>query len=142
VENDGSHTTSYVYRQSQTHAQIHARCYDVREDVQETFTCNPSWTDVKENLTNDHLPTERHDLIARVFKQKQLKLIDVITKGNVFGVPRCWMYMIEWQKRGLPYSHNLIWLADKIQPTQIDVISAKLPDPTQVPELSAVVTRT
>jgi hypothetical protein len=46
------------------------------------------------------------------------------------------MYTIEWQKRRLPHSHNLIWLADKVQPMQIDdVISAELPDPTQDPEL-------
>jgi hypothetical protein len=47
--------------------------------------------------------------------------------------------MIEW--RGLPHSHNLIWLADKIQPTQIDIISAELPDTTEDPELLAVVTK-
>lgn len=98
-----------------------------RPDLFITFTCNPNWPEIKEILTNGQLPNERHDLIARVFKQKQLKLIDVITKGHVFGVPRCWMCTIEWQKRGLPHSHNLIWLANKIQPTQIDkVISAEL----------------
>jgi hypothetical protein len=71
-----------------------------------------------------------------------LKLIDVITKGHVFGVSRCWIYTIEWQERGLPHSHDLIWLADKIQPTQIDdVISAELPDATQDPEFFAVVTK-
>jgi hypothetical protein len=37
-----------------------------------TFTLNPVWTDIKENLSNGQLPTERHDLIARVFNQKQL----------------------------------------------------------------------
>jgi hypothetical protein len=45
------------------------------------------------------------------------------------------MYMIEWQKRGPPHLRNSIWLADKIQPTHIDDISAELPDPTQDPEL-------
>jgi hypothetical protein len=103
-----------------------------------TFTCNPAWTKIKEN----QLLSERHDLIARVFRQKQLKLIDVITEGHVFGLPRCWMYTIKWQKRGLPHSHNLFWLADKIRPTQIDgVISAELPDPTEDPELFPVVSK-
>ena len=69
-------------------------------------------------------------------------IIDVITKGHIFGLPKCWIYTIEWQKWGLPHSHNLIWLADKIQPTQInDVISAELPDPTQDSELLRVVTK-
>jgi hypothetical protein len=113
-----------------------------RPDLFITFTCNPAWTEIKEMLTNGQSSSERHDLIARVFKQKLLKLIHVITKGHVFGVPRCWMYTIEWQKLGLPHSHNLIRLADKIQPTQIDdIICAELPDPTQDPELFAVVTK-
>jgi hypothetical protein len=66
-------------------AMTYVRTYG-RPDLFITFTCNPAWTDIKENLTYGQLPTECHDLIARVFKQKQLKLIDVITKGHVFGV--------------------------------------------------------
>nr|XP_029714104.1 uncharacterized protein LOC115258183 [Aedes albopictus] len=93
-------------------------------------------------LSNGQSANERHDLVARVFRQKQQKLIDVITKGHVFGVVRCWMYTIEWQKRGLPHSHNLIWLVNKLQPAQIDeVISAELPNPVEDPELYAVVTK-
>ena len=113
-----------------------------RPDLFITFTCNPNWIEISENLFNGQSPNERHDLIARVFKQKQIKLIDVITKGQVFGMPRCWMYTIEWQKRGFPHSHNLIWLVDKIMPTDIDqVISAELPDPIEDPDLFAVVTK-
>nr|XP_033797247.1 uncharacterized protein LOC117359137 [Geotrypetes seraphini] len=122
-------------------AMTYVRAYG-RPDLFITFTCNPTWTEIKALLINGQLPSERHDLIARIFHQKQLKLIDVITKGHVFGMARCWMYTIEWQKRGLPHSHNLIWLRDKIQPNQIDdVISAELPDPDQDPDLYAVITK-
>jgi hypothetical protein len=39
------------------------------------------------------------------------------------------MYSIEWQKRGLPHAHILIWLIDKITPDKIDeVISAEIPN--------------
>ncbi|KAG8232688.1 hypothetical protein J437_LFUL009936 [Ladona fulva] len=48
---------------------------------------------------------ERHDEIARVFRQKQTRFMDVIEK--------CWMYTIERQKPGIPHSHNLIWLHKK-----------------------------
>jgi hypothetical protein len=42
------------------------------------------------------------------------------------------MYSIEWQKRGLPHAHILIWLKDKIKSDQIDsIISAELPDRQQ-----------
>jgi hypothetical protein len=68
-------------------AMAYVRTYG-RPDLFITFTCNPTWTEIKEMLTNGQLPSEHHDLIVRVFKQKQLKLTDVITKGHVFGVPR------------------------------------------------------
>lgn len=39
-------------------------------------------------------------------------------------------YSIEWQKRGLPHAHILIWLENKIQPRYIDnYISAEIPNP-------------
>jgi hypothetical protein len=75
-------------------AMTYVRTYG-RSDLFITFTCNPAWTEIKENLTNDQLPCECHDLIVRVFEQKQLKLINIITKSPVFRVPRCWMYTIE-----------------------------------------------
>nr|XP_053602892.1 uncharacterized protein LOC128670900 [Plodia interpunctella] len=40
------------------------------------------------------------------------------------------MYSIEWQKRGLPHVHILLWLKDKLRPNQFDdIISAEIPDP-------------
>jgi hypothetical protein len=95
-----------------------------------TFTCNPKWQEIQQELLLGQVPSDRHDLLARVFRQKLIKLINIITKSNVFGPTRCWMYSVEWQKRGLPHAHILIWLKDKIKSDQIDnVISAKLPDP-------------
>ena len=53
-------------------------------------------------------------------------------KSHVFRPARCWIYSIEWQKRGLPHAHILIWLKDQIKSDQIDsVISAELPDRQQ-----------
>lgn len=48
------------------------------------------------------------------------------------GETKCWMYSVEWQKRGLPHTHILIWLKEKIVPNQIDdIICAELPDPEE-----------
>lgn len=55
-----------------------------RPDLFITFTCNTTRTVIKEMLAYGQLPSERHNFIVRVFTQKQLKLIDVITKGHVF----------------------------------------------------------
>ena len=66
--------------------------------------------------------------------------MDAISKGHIFGSTRCWMYSIEWRKRGLPHAHILIWLKDKITSDQIDsVISAELPHPQQDPCLFDII---
>jgi hypothetical protein len=111
-----------------------------RPDLFITFTCNPGWKEIKDELMPQQTANDRHDLLARVFRQKLIKLMHVINKGHVFGATRCWMYSIEWQKRGLPHAHILVWLTDKIKADQIDsVISAELPNPEQDPILSHVI---
>lgn len=101
-----------------------------------TFTCNPKWEEIKIYLINDEIPSDRHDLIARVFNQKLKLLINLITKHEIYGKIRCWMYTVEWQKRGLPHAHILIWKYDKLQPNQVDeIISAELPNKEEDPEL-------
>ena len=105
-----------------------------------TFTCNPKWQEIQEELFSGQSPSDRHDVLARVFRQKLIKLMNIVTKIQVFGPTRFWMYSIEWQKRGLPHAHILIWLKDKIKPDQIDsIISAELPDPEQDPRLFEII---
>jgi len=109
-------------------AMTYVRVY-VRPDLFITFTCNPTWDEIKELLLGGQSSSDRHDIITRVFKQKLKSLMDFIVKYHVFEETRCWMYSIEWQKRGLPHAHILIWLIEKITPHQIDqIISAEIPD--------------
>lgn len=113
-----------------------------RPDLFITFTCNPQWDDIKKNLFDGQAPTDRHDITARVFRQKVRALIDLIVKMKIFGDVRCYMYSIEWQKRGLPHVHTLIWLVRQITPDEIDnVISAEIPDPIIDPQLYVIVTK-
>ncbi|XP_073532421.1 uncharacterized protein [Phyllobates terribilis] len=101
-----------------------------RPDLFITFTCNPAWEEIGGHLLPGQKTVNRHDLIARVFKRKLSKMTKLITKSHIYGETQCWMYSVEWQKRGLPHAHILIWLKQKIQPTEIDnIISAELPDP-------------
>ena len=75
-----------------------------------------------------------HDIITQIFEQKQIRFIEVTTKYHIFGSVRCWMYTIEWQKQELLHSHNLIWLHDRIHPTDIDkIVHAEFPNPQEDP---------
>ncbi|XP_017470385.1 PREDICTED: uncharacterized protein LOC108362062 [Rhagoletis zephyria] len=119
----------------------YVRCYG-RPDLFITFTCNPKWEEIKKYLYPGQSSTDRHDITARIFRQKLKSLMDFIVKYKVYGEVRCWMYSVEWQKRGLPHAHILIWLVDKITTDQIDdVISAEIPDQTIDPDLFDVVTK-
>lgn len=100
-----------------------------RPDLFITFTCNPNWAEVSDNLLPGQSASDRHDILARVFRQKLIRLINLITKSNIFGPVQCHMYSVEWQKRGLPHAHILIWLRNKIVPDQVDMlISAEIPN--------------
>ncbi|XP_053944993.1 uncharacterized protein LOC128854708 [Anastrepha ludens] len=106
-----------------------------------TFTCNPKWPEIASLLLPGQNTIHRHDITARVFKQKLKSLISFITKFHVFSPTRCWLYLVEWQKRGLPHAHILVWLIDKIRPEEIDsIISAEIPDPSTDQLLFDIVT--
>lgn len=113
-----------------------------RADLFITFTCNPNWKENKDLLLPGQSPSERHDVVARVFKQKLKCLINVIYKGEIFGEVKCFMYSIEWQKRGLPHCHLLIWLKERLLTSKIDdIINAELPDSNEDPVLFEIVSK-
>jgi hypothetical protein len=112
-----------------------------RPDLFITFTCNPAWDEIKNELFPGQKPQHRHDLLARVFHLKQKILMNLITKGKIFGDVQCHMYTIEWQKRGLPHAHILVWLKQKIHSDRVDqFISAEIPNLEEDPQLYACIT--
>lgn len=44
---------------------------------------------------------------------------------KVFGSVHCQTYAVEWQKKGWPQAHILIWLYDKIPLDEIDDVGRK-----------------
>ena len=121
--------------------------YYGRPDLFITMTCNPKWPELESNVfdepymaTNKQKADHRHDLIARIFKLKMDKMLDLINKGQIFGTVKAFLTTVEWQKRGLPHCHSLFWLETKIRPTDIDsVISAEFPDPQEDPALFDII---
>ena len=87
-----------------------------------TMTCNPNWPEITNKLFPGQNPTDRHDLIARLFRLKVQTFMYLVDTQNIYGIKRCHVYTIEWQKRGLPHVHFLSWMVEKIRPDQIDSI--------------------
>lgn len=110
-----------------------------------TMTCNPKWPEITRALHPGQRPEDRPDLLARVFKLKKQELLDDIVKRGIFGRTIAHVYTIEFQKRGLPHMHALIWLAesDKLRtPEDVDsCIRAYWPDEHREPLLFETVKR-
>ena len=128
----------YMHEYTQD-AMTYVRNYG-RPDLFITFTCNPNWPEITQNLIDGQPSYVRHDIVARVFNQKVKLLRNLLTNDEIFGATRCYMYSIEWQKRGLPHVHLLLWLVEKVQPSQIDsLISVEIPNEETDPILFNIV---
>ncbi|XP_071727276.1 uncharacterized protein [Rutidosis leptorrhynchoides] len=87
---------------------------------------------------------DRPDIVARLFKQKLDELMRDIMNVHIFGKCEAGICIIEFQKRGLPHVHMLIWLMHEYKcksPSDIDeIISAEIPSQIEDPAGYKVVT--
>ncbi|THH03718.1 hypothetical protein EW146_g10359 [Bondarzewia mesenterica] len=108
-------------------------------DIFLTMTTNPNWEEIRRALLPGQKPADRPDLIARAFHLKRDALLHSILRNGIFGATVAHIYTIEFQKRGLPHMHLLIFFEDKYKlrsPADVDsVISAQWPDPDTHPLL-------
>ncbi|XP_025018654.1 uncharacterized protein LOC112539989 [Tetranychus urticae] len=99
-----------------------------------TMTCNPKWPDFDQVLETYDKIEHRPDLIVRVFHCKVVELRDMIVEQKIFGSVTNLVYVIEFQKRGLPHVHMLLGVDDPFKPSDIEridrVVSAEIPNPT------------
>ena len=104
-----------------------------KPDIFLTMTANPRWPEVTENLLPHQEPSDRPDIISRVFHLKLQELLDDILKRHLLGHVKAHVYTIEFQKRGLPHVHMLIFLSNPDKPQDADdidhLVSAEIPDP-------------
>jgi hypothetical protein len=78
-------------------------------DLFVTMTANPSWPEIKDALFPGQTASDRPDLVVRVFHAKLKSLIKEI-RGGVLGDWAAHLYTIEFQKRGLPHAHIVVFL--------------------------------
>ncbi|CAF2157252.1 unnamed protein product [Brassica napus] len=73
------------------------------------------------------------------------QLLDDFKKGTFFAPYTAALHRIEFQKRGLPHAHILLWFGDHSRtpsPEEIDkIISAELPDKQKDPEAYELVAK-
>ena len=139
-----SHTGSPRFMQQILQDSL-AICRDCKKpDFFLTMTANSNWPEITENLLPGQRAVDRPDLVARVFYQKKEALLKKV-RGGYFGAVAGLVYTIEYQKRGLPHMHLLIFLQehDKIRrPEQVDsFISAQIPDAEITPQLYSAVSK-
>ncbi len=97
-----------------------------------TMTANPNWPEIKTEI--DRQPAaNRFDITNRVFSKKLEALIEDLFTHNVLGIAVAKLYVIEFQKRGLPHAHILIFLDRNSNPKSPEavnrVVTSEVPDP-------------
>ena len=114
-----------------------------KPDIFITMTCNPNWIEIKRELAKNEEVQYRPDLVARVFRAKVEMLKNELFKKEIFGEVAAFVYVIEFQKRGLPHAHVLIILKSHAKLVSVDdfdkIISAEIPDENDNPHLYAAV---
>ncbi|AQK60686.1 hypothetical protein ZEAMMB73_Zm00001d053905 [Zea mays] len=113
-----------------------------KPDIFLTMTCNPNWDEIRRELLPGQTPQDRSDLVVRVFHAKLQELKHRLTKQDILGKVRAYVYVVEFQKRGLPHAHFLLIMQRKYKltcPEQYDLlISAEIPS-NKYPELRKMV---
>ena len=102
------------------------------------MTANPHWPEILRELRPGERPCDRSDLVHRVFNLKMDQLEKKL-KENALGTYQAMVRVVEYQKRGLPHLHLLLWVSKEHKPKSAAIfdmaVSCQLPDPETQEEL-------
>jgi hypothetical protein len=114
-----------------------------KPDLFVTFTYNPKWKEITDALLPGQIAKDHPELITRVFNLKFDALLKDI-KDGVLGNVIAKIWVIEFQKRGLPHAHILLILDEtsklRIAEDYNSMVSAEIPDLIRHPEAYEMVT--
>ncbi|KAL6196751.1 hypothetical protein ACLB2K_032365 [Fragaria x ananassa] len=110
-----------------------------KPDIFLTMTCNPNWEEITTELLPGQVAQDRPDLATRIFRSKFEEMENDVVKKGVLGTVVAYVYVIEFQKRGLPHVHMLLILGDDDKLNNPDdyntIVRAEIPDQDEEPEL-------
>ncbi len=108
-----------------------------------TFTYNPKWKEITNALLSGQIAKDRTELVTHVFNLKLDALLKDI-KDNVLGNMITKIWVIEFQKKGLPHVHILLILDEvsKLHTAEDydSMVSAEILDPICHPKAYETVT--
>nr|GEX75019.1 DNA helicase [Tanacetum cinerariifolium] len=105
-----------------------------------TFTCNVKWPEITEYMADFPLLTtaDHANIVDRVLEMKIHQFIKYLRDAQPFV-----LYTIEFQKRGLPHCHTLLWIHETARVRRDEdigiYVSAELPSLDVDPECHRVV---
>ncbi|KZS06462.1 ATP-dependent Helicase-like protein [Daphnia magna] len=85
-----------------------------------------TFTAVAANIPSHLSAPDRPDIIARVFQQKKIELVNDIEKRQMLGFATARIHVIEFQKRGLPHCHMLICIDERDAPATAEDVDATI----------------
>ncbi len=107
-------------------------------DLFVTFTYNPKWKEITNVLLRGQTTKDRPELVTRVFSLKLDALLKDI-KDGVLGNVIAKIWIIKFQKRGLPHAHILLILDERSKLRTIEdydsMVSAKILNPIRHPKV-------
>ncbi|CAH1432559.1 unnamed protein product [Lactuca virosa] len=116
---------------------------DGRLDIFLTMTCNPKWKEIDDELLLGQSAQDRPDLVARVFHAKLEDLKVQLFQRHIIGVVGSYVYVIEFQKHGLPHAHFLLIMTPGYKMNNPDdydkLVCAEIPNPIRFPEMHDLV---
>jgi hypothetical protein len=114
-----------------------------KPDLFVIFTCNPKWKEITDALLPRQTAKDCPELVIRIFNLKLDALLKDM-KNNVLDNVIAKIWVIKFQKRGLPHAHILFILdeASKLRITEDydSMVSVEIPDPIRHPEAYETVT--
>ena len=84
-----------------------------KPDIFLIMTCNPNWNEIRNELYPGQSAQDRPDLVTRVFRAKLEAMKKKLLKNDILGKVQAYVYVVEFQKRGLPHAHFLLIMKRK-----------------------------